>query len=186
MSPLGPFHRHLRHFAQPSSAKITILSSLRASLALGLDFPVACVLSIGLRVMYGSFPFNSSIDIASISSGHLRTQLEDVPVEKNHFTRADLVDLYQNSSTSRQRGPIRRAIDTGHVISFWAMAADSKSHLVDAATLKRFQKGTWADEVVQRRSRRVDVLPLWRGGPISVSGHSWFVDKLFGVKVYQP
>jgi hypothetical protein len=162
------------------------MSSLRAALALGLDFPVACILSIGLRVMYGAFPYISPIDIPSIRSDSTRTQLEDVPVVQTYFTRSELVDLYRGSSIGKQRGLIRRAIDMGHVISFWAMAADSKTHLVDANTLERFQRGTWADEVVQRRCRRVDVLPLWRGGPISVAGHSWFVDKLFGIKVYKP
>jgi hypothetical protein len=40
-------------------------------------------------------------------------------------------------------------------------------------------------EIERRRKDRSQVLPLWRGGPISVSGHSWFVGKLFGVEVYR-
>lgn len=185
MSLSSPFHRHLKHFARATSNQITILSSLRAALALGLDFPVACILSIGLRVTYGSFPFTSPIDIPSVPPSSLRTQLEDAPVDKQQYSCADLVNLYRHSPTSSQRGPIRRAIDTGHVVSFWAMAADTKTHMVNAETLKKFQKGTWAEEIVERRRQRNDVLPFWRGGPISVAGHSWFVGKLFGVRVYE-
>jgi len=186
MSSSGPFRRHLQQFAARDSSQITLLSSLRAALALGLDFPVACILAIGLRVAYGSFPFVKPVDIRSVPSASLRTQLEDVKVEKSHYTRSDLVKLYNQSPTSQNSGPIKRAIDASHVISFWAMTASTKTHLVDADSLKRFQTGAWADDVMERRRRRSDILPLWRGGPISAAGHSWFVRRLFGVRVYEP
>jgi len=190
MTSLSRFQLHLLHFAAPNSTKITLLSSLRASLALGLDFPVALTLSIGLRILYSPFPYLSPVDIPSIPQSSWRTQLEDAKLTSDTYTRADLLDLYHASPKYNRSDPLTRSIDTMHVISFWAMTADVDSGLVKRADVERFQQGEWEGEVVKRRrSRRRgegDVLPLWRGGPISVAGHSWFVRKLFGVRVYEP
>ena len=65
------------------------------------------------------------------------------------------------------------------------MAADTSSHTVSKEDVERFQQGNWEDAVVERRRELGDVLPLWRGGPIWVGGHSWAVQKLLGVKVYK-
>ena len=189
MTSLGRFQRHLLHFAAPNSTKITLLSSLRASLALGLDFPVALTLSIGLRILYAPFPYLSPVDIPSIPQSSWRTQLEDAKLTVDTYTRADLLHLYHSSAKYNRSDPLTRSVDTMHVISFWAMTADVGSGLVSRRDVERFQAGEWEGEVVRRRrSRRRgegDVLPLWRGGPISVAGHSWFVRKLFGVRVYE-
>jgi hypothetical protein len=190
MASLGRFQRHLLHFAAPNSTKITLLSSLRASLALGLDFPVALTLSIGLRLLYAPFPYLSPVDIPSVPQSYWRTQLEDVKLTADTYTRADLLHLYQSSLKYNRSDPLSRSIDTMHVMSFWAMTADVSTGLVKRADVERFQEGDWERDVVKRRRTRRqgegDVLPLWRGGPISVAGHSWFVRKLFGVRVYEP
>ena len=67
----------------------------------------------------------------------------------------------------------------------WALAADVKTGRIEGEDIVAFQKGTLLKEIERRRKDRSQVLPLWRGGPISVSGHSWFVGKLFGVEVYR-
>lgn len=187
MVTLSRFQRHMMFFAKPGTSKVTLLSAIKSSLSLGLDFPVACFLSIGLRLTYANFPWLSPVDVHSIPSSQFRTQLEDVPLNQGHYSRSDLVNLYYQSES---RGGIAGLYDYLHVNSFWMIAADTKTHLVDANTVKAFQEGEWEEGVVKRRkSRRRDVgevLPLWRGGPISVTGHSWFVSKLFGVRVYEP
>lgn len=76
-------------------------------------------------------------------------------------------------------------IDQGHIISFWAMAASTRTHKVSREDVERFQQGCWEEAVAKRRRGRGDVLPLWRGGPIWTGGHSWAVRRLLGVKVYQ-
>ena len=177
-------------FAKPGTKSITLLSSIKASLSLGLDFPVACGLSIGLKLLYSSFPFTRPVDIPSIPNTQFRCQLEDISGEKTLYTRADLINLYYSTRSYKTNGIVQRLIEYLHIHSFWMIAADAETHLVDSDTLKAFQQGEWQQRVVKRRRHRTEgkgeVLPLWRGGPISVVGHSWFVRKLFGVKVYEP
>lgn len=193
MVTLNRFQRHLAFFARPNTTQLTFYSSLKSFLSLGLDFPVACALAFGLRVTYSPFPnYWSPVDITAIPPSSMRTQLEDVPLNGHTYSRSDLVNLYQQSSLGddKHKGMIRRIYDLAHVNAFWMIAADVDSHTVDEGTVRRFQEGTWGEAVVRRRkSRRKgvgEVLPLWRGGPISVVGHSWFVRKLFGVRVYEP
>lgn len=191
MVTLNAFQRHMTFFAQPRSTKLTFTSSLHSFLSLGLDFPVACALSFGLRITYSPFPhYFTPIDISRIPPTSLRTQLEDVPLNQHTYTRSDLVNLYTGSSAAQRKGWIGWIYDYTHVNSFWAIAADTETHLVDERMVRRFQEGTWGEAVREKRkSRRKgvgEVLPFWRGGPISVVGHSWFVRRLFGVRVYEP
>ena len=68
----------------------------------------------------------------------------------------------------------------------WALAADVKSGLLHGGDVELFTKGDVLKEVAERRrNSREQVLPLLRGGPISVAGHSWVVGKVFGVEVYK-
>jgi hypothetical protein len=76
-------------------------------------------------------------------------------------------------------------IDQGHIISFWAMAANTRTHTVSREDVGRFQHGEWEETISKHRTYRGNVLPLWRGGPIWVGGHSWAVRKLLGVRVYE-
>ncbi|KAI9639082.1 uncharacterized protein MKK02DRAFT_39359 [Dioszegia hungarica] len=179
------FQRHLQYFSSSTtSQQITILSALRAGLQLGLDFPVALFLSIGIRVLYGR-TLISPVVISSIPPHSHRTQLDTVPLDekKRSYSARDILALYAQDPKA-DRGLITSVLDRAHILSFWAIAA-RPDHMVDAADLKRFRQGGWETDVVERRRGRGDVLPLWRGGPIIVRAHSWFVRRLFGVRVYE-
>ncbi|KAI9727622.1 MAG: hypothetical protein M1828_005850 [Chrysothrix sp. TS-e1954] len=187
-SNLPPFATHLSFFASRSSQTLplTLLSSLRASLALGLNFPLALALAISLRLLYGS-PFTlylASPTIASLPRSSYRTQLEHVDTSTLPQSRHDNgLDFGETMRHTKGLSLTERT----HVAMFWNLAADTRSNMVSMADLKAFQKGTVVWDIAKRRSSRDNgqVLPFWRGGPFSVAGHAWFVDKLFGVKVYQ-
>jgi len=178
------FQRHLLFFSTPTTPpKLTFLSGLRAAVSLGLDFPVAVVLSVSLRLMYAPYPYIfSTINIESIPHSLHRTQLSDAKLPKQDYTCSELLALLKFEP---RRGFIKHKIDQGHVVGFWTMAASARTHKVSIEDVERFQQGEWENAVVNRRRGRDDVLPLWRGGPIWASGHSWAVRKLLGVRVYQ-
>ncbi|KAH7087517.1 hypothetical protein FB567DRAFT_525160 [Paraphoma chrysanthemicola] len=179
------FQRHLRFFSTPTTPpRLTILSSLRASLSLGLDFPVALLLSISLRLLYTPYPrVFSPINIERIPRPWHRTQLEHAKISHQNYTCSELLALLHRSDGSKF-GWIKHKLDQGHVVGFWAMAADAKSHKVRSEDVQRFQAGEWEADVAKRRQGRDDVVPLWRGGPAWVAGHNWAVRKVFGVRVY--
>lgn len=70
-------------------------------------------------------------------------------------------------------------------IGVWSLAADVNTGRIEGEDVVAFQKGTLLKKIEERRKDRSQVLPLWRGGPISVSGHSWVVGRMLGVEVYQ-
>ena len=182
----------MRWFAEPQTPhRITLLSALKGGLGIGLDFPVAFTLALGLRCMFSPFPFLSPGTLSATGSGwRARNQLDNVELDKgkDSYTLRDLIGLY-NSDPKAGRGIISRQIDKAHIASLWIFGADRQTLTVDKDDVERFRRGDWADSLAKRRRWRMpgdeNVLPLWRGGPISATGHSWFVDKLFGVKVYQ-
>lgn len=178
------FQRHLLFFSTPTKPpRLTVLSGIRAALSLGLDFPVALLFSLSLRLMYSPFPnVWSTINVETIPRSIHRTQLDTVELSKSDYTCSDLLGLLD---TGPRKGFLKHKIDQGHVIGFWAMAANTKTHTVARSDVKRFQQGEWEESVARRRRERNDVVPLWRGGPIIVSWHSWTVKKVFGVKVYE-
>lgn len=185
-STYTPFQRHLLFFSMPTiSPRLTFLSALRAGIALGLDLPVAIVLSLSLRILYAPFPLVwSPILVDKIPESAHRTQLSSVnlPRDKSEYTCSELLRLLgRGTGTSF----LNHKIDQGHIIGFWAMAADARTNTVSRADVERFQHGEWEEKVVEKRRGREDVLPLWRGGPIWVGGHSWAVRKLLGVRVYE-
>jgi hypothetical protein len=110
----------------------------------------------------------------------------DLPKGKADYTCSELLSLLRNSpEENKGKGWLMHKIDQGHVAGFWTMAANARTHTVARDDVERFQKGEWETPVVARRRGRDDVLPLWRGGPIWVGGHSWAVNKLLGVRVYE-
>jgi hypothetical protein len=177
------FQRHLLFFSTSTQPpKLTFLSGLRAAVSLGLDFPVALILSLSLRLMYAPFPNPlSTINIEQIPSSLHRTQLSDAKLDKQEYTCSELLALLGPGNG----GFIKHKIDQGHVVGFWSMAANTRTHTVSKEDVERFQQGEWEEEVVKRRRGRDDVLPLWRGGPIWTGGHSWAVRKVLGVRVYE-
>lgn len=183
------FQKHLLFFSTPTTPpRLTFGSALRAGVSLGLDFPVACILSLSLRILYAPYPYVwSPIVVDKIPTSSHRTQLTSarLPKSKADYSCSELVSLLNQSENGEHKGWLAHKIDQGHVVGFWTMAADTQTHTVSKEDVERFQQGNWEDAVVERRRGRDDVLPLWRGGPIWVGGHSWAVRKLLGVKVYE-
>jgi hypothetical protein len=178
------FQKHLLFFATPTTPpKLTILSGLRAACRLGLDFPVSVLLSLSLRILYAPFPkFWSTINVENIPQSSHRSQLSNATLSKSEYTCTELLRLLDPEPS---KGLWKHKVDQGHIVGFWAMAANTDTHKVSRGDVERFQQGEWEEAVYKRRRDREDVLPLWRGGPIWAGGHSWAVRKLLGVRVYE-
>ena len=178
------FQRHLVFFSTPTNPpRLTFISALKGACALGLDFPVSAVLSLGLKLLYTPLSL-AGINISDIPQSSHRSQLTNVtlPTAKTAFTCSELLRLLD-----KERNPsfIKHKIDQGHIIGFWSMAASTRTHTVSRDDVERFQQGEWETAVTERRRNSDEILPLWRGGPIWAGGHSWAVDKLLSVKVYK-
>ena len=52
-------------------------------------------------------------------------------------------------------------------VGLWALAADTETGRLKGGDVVGFQRGTLLAEVEKRRTGRGQVLPLWRGGPLS-------------------
>lgn len=53
-------------------------------------------------------------------------------------------------------------------LGIWALAARRKDGRITGKDLKAFQEGTVLESIAKRRKiGREDVLPFWRGGPLS-------------------
>lgn len=176
-----PFQRHLSFFDRDQDGVIYFGESLRGNLAIGIDFPVALGMAISYHLVYGNMspiffgPFNP-IDISKVQAR--RNMLEQVRLDEvsaRGMGRKTLV------AASYPAG----LLDRVHVNGLWALAANRAGE-ISSHDIGLYQKGIMFYELEQRRKDNRDhVLPLYRGGPISVAGHSYFVDKMFGVKVYQ-
>jgi hypothetical protein len=174
-----PFHRLLSFYSNlsptPDTQTIRLQDSLYGNLSLGLDFPVAFAIALGRHLFLKNTGFFSlNIHIPSVPTKV--TLLDGIDVEeKKSYSCSELVSLAGKNGLAGQ----------ADAVGVWALAADVKTGRIEGEDVVAFQKGTLLREIERRRKDRSQVLPLWRGGPISVSGHSWFVGKLFGVEVYQ-
>ncbi|WVQ96906.1 hypothetical protein IAU59_004014 [Kwoniella sp. CBS 9459] len=190
-SQLSPYQRHLVQFGNPAPPhNVSILSALRHGLRLGLNFPVALSIALALPFLCNTFPwYHRSVRISALPKGNTRTQLERAQVTQPTYSLSEILELFKVDGRTRERTLFAKAVDLGHVTSFWCMTADVKTGLVDANDVRRFQTGEWTEPVVERRKSRLpgkgDIIPFWRGGPILVGPHSWFVRVLFGVEVYE-
>lgn len=52
-------------------------------------------------------------------------------------------------------------------VGLWALAADVETGRLKGGDVVGFQRGTLLQEIEKRRKGRDQILPLWRGGPIS-------------------
>ncbi|KAJ5021076.1 dolichyl-phosphate-mannose mannosyltransferase [Bipolaris maydis] len=171
------FQKHLLFFSTPTTPpRLTFKSALRAGVSLGLDFPVAVLLSVSLRILYAPFPyFWSPIIVDKIPASSHRTQLGKCHAStwEDHYTCSELIMVV----TQNRPRPHCGILDHG--------SKYTRSHTVSKEDVERFQQGNWEDAVVERRRGRHDVLPLWRGGPIWTGGHSWAVRTILNVRVYE-
>jgi hypothetical protein len=173
-----PFQIHLTFYSTtptPASAstlpspgpRITLLSGLRRSLALGLNFPAAVLNTLAIRLLYGS-PYNLFLlPVAVRAVRARRTMLEDVPVPPADGGLRGLV----HALLVARKG----AADIVHVCTLWLFgaavprrAAHYDGTALDWPALDACRKGTFFWDVERRRRYRDagDVLPFWRGGPI--------------------
>lgn len=180
-SGVPPFHRLLSFYSNRNphdSQTIRLQDSVTGNLALGLDFPVACAVALGRHLFLRNVSFFSlSIFVPTIS--WRSTPIEGLQVDaKKEYTCSELV-----SEARRQNFGIMGVVECA---GLWALAADVKSGLLQGEDVEEFKRGDILRTVAERRrDNRDQVLPLWRGGPISVAGHSWVVGRVFGVEVYR-
>ncbi|KAK3715604.1 hypothetical protein LTR37_007092 [Vermiconidia calcicola] len=179
--PSPPFHRLLSFYSNRNPSDPTTIrlgDSLRGNLSLGLDFPVALAIAVGRHLFLRNTASWFSLNIHLPSVKTTKTLLDNVVIEdeKDYYTCAELV-----SEAGKRDGWAGR-IDA---VGLWALAADVKTGRVSGEDVVGFQRGELFERVEARRRSREQVLPFWRGGPISVTGHSWFVKKLFDVDVYR-
>lgn len=175
MSQLTIFQKHLLNLTLRKTNIITPYESLRGFLSLGLDFPVALISSIGLPLVYGNTGFLShKIDITKIPRHKQPTQLENVvvPTGKKEFTRTEVLGLLheEHQRSGEGLGMRKKWFDRSHVLGVWiigALTQGERKGKVDGKVLKAFMRGEFFEIVRERRRERSDVLPLWRGGPIS-------------------
>ncbi|KAF2122983.1 hypothetical protein BDV96DRAFT_13035 [Lophiotrema nucula] len=175
-----PFHRLLAFYSNrsphPNNQMIRLIDSLRGNLALGLDFPVALAVALTRHLfLRNTGLFSLTIYIPKVATE--KTLLDGVPINEKHaYSRSEIVSL------ARKKNGWTSAADTFGV---WSLAADVKTGLINGGDLKAFQEGALLEKIEKRRKDRSQVLPLWRGGPVSVAGHSWAVRRVFGVEVYR-
>lgn len=174
----APFHRLLAYYSNRNSddtQTIRLQDSLRGNLALGLDFPVALGVAIGRHLwLRNTGVFSLNIHVPTVS--WKTTPLDGVSIdEKKQYTCSEVM------AAARQTKGVFGSLDA---MGLWALAADVKSGLLKGEDIVSFQRGTLFEKIEARRKQREQVLPLYRGGPVSVAGHSWAVKRFFGVTVY--
>ena len=175
----APFHRLLAFYSNrssiPDTQTVRLQDSIRGNLALGLDFPVALGIAIGRHLWLRNTSFFSlNIYVPAVQTKN--TLLEGVEVdEKKEYSCSEIVTA---AGTNGLKGQV-------DAVGLWALASDVKTGKLKGADAVSFQKGTLFQEIERRRKGREQILPLWRGGPISATGHSWVVKRVFGVDVYQ-
>jgi len=157
----APFHTLLSWYSTrsstPDTKTIRLSDSLRGNLALGLDFPVALGVAIGRHLfLRNTGLFSLSIHIPAVSM--TKTLLEGVDVdEKKEYTRAEIVRLAGKNGWMGQ-------VDA---LGLWALASDVQTGLLRGEDVVGFQRGTLFRDIEKRRRGRGQVLPFYRGGPIS-------------------
>lgn len=175
-----PFKRHLAFFDRNNDGYIYLGESIRGCLSLGLNLPVSLAMAMGMQVVYGN--------VGSPLYGPLRCiEIREVSNERYMLQRLTVVDQHKGTLTRSQLLDTtrkRKFIDRAHVYGIWALAANQDEQL-SSHDLKLCQQGLLLPEIEKRRKDRSNVLSFTRGGPISVAGHAWLVERLYGVRVYQ-
>ena len=158
-----PFHRLLAFYSntsdRPNTQTVRLSDSLRGNLALGLDFPAALAIALGRHLVLRNTSFLSlNIHVPSVST--TKTLLDGIPIdEKRGYSRADIV------GAARRNG--NGVLGQADALGMWALAADVRTGLVRGEDVVAFQRGTLFEGIERWRRGRGQVLPFWRGGPIS-------------------
>lgn len=185
-----PFHRLLTFFARqrslsssgsssriPATTKTTsgstssittirFIDSLRGDLALGFNFPISVLLSLARHIIFRTGPgiFSLSIHIPSVK---LDRKLLGGPgaYSIDPEKRYSLTEVMKTLKDSSEGGNLKDQLDA---FGIWTMAAERKDGKITGRDLRDFQEGTVLDNIAKRRrTGRDDVLPFWRGGPLS-------------------
>ena len=157
----APFHLLLAFYSNrsptPDTQTIRLLDSIRGNLALGLDFPAALGIALGRHLwLRNTGPFSLEIHVPSVPV--TKTPLEGIEVdEKRGYTCAELVE-------KAGRNGVGARIDA---VGLWALASDVRTGLLGGEDVVGFQRGVLFQRLEGRRRGVEQVLPLWRGGPIS-------------------
>jgi len=163
MSVNAAFQRLLSFFSHrsphPDTNTITFLDSLRGDLSIGLDFPVALMLATIRHLVFRNTGFFSlSIYVPTVRTS--RTLLGGPDKfnvdEDKRYTRGELIALAKDGGIVAQ----------ADAFGLWALAAEPDGK-VKGEEVRMFQRGEIMERVAARRRGRENVLPLWRGGPIS-------------------
>ena len=156
-----PFHRLLAFYSNrsntPDTQTIRLQDSISGHLALGLDFPVALAIAMGRHLwLKNTSVFSLNIHVPSVPVQE--TLLEGLEVdEKREYSCGEMYDL---GGKNGMKGRL-------DAVGLWALAADTETGRLKGQDVMGFQKGTLLQELEKRRKGREQVLPLWRGGPIS-------------------
>lgn len=163
-----PFHRLLTFFARQSgnsnATSITFLDSLRGDLALGFNFPLSVILSLARHLYFrnGSSILSLAIHIPSVK---LDRKLLGGPGAYSTIQPDKRYSLSEvHKTVKHEGGGIKDQLDA---MGMWSMAAARKDGKISGRDLRDFQEGTVLENIAKRRRGRDDVLPFWRGGPIS-------------------
>jgi hypothetical protein len=144
------------------SDTITFLDSLKGDLALGLNFPLALIVSFARHAIFRTGNGRGfQIHIPSVRTSR---KLLGSPgsLSFNTEKRYGLLDLLRE--IGKQRGSLINQLDA---FGIWSLAARRVDGKVSGADLVAFQEGTVLESIARRRRGREDTLPLWRGGPLS-------------------
>lgn len=160
------FKRHISYFDLDNDGVIWPYETLRGLLAVGFDFPVACLGAMSLPILYGNTGLlRLGIDVSKISPE--RTQLAHVKLEQSSYNRSELLSMVKGESI----------MDQIHITGLWGLAAD-RSGEVSKSDIALFQRGEMMAELRRRRQSRSEVIPLYRGGPIS------FVQRISNMRLH--
>ena len=157
----APFHRLLSFYSNrspdPDTQTIRLQDSLHGNLALGLDFPAALGIALGRHLWLkntGYFSLNIHVPSVKVT----KTPLDGIEIdEKKEYSCSEIV------SAAKPNGMMGQMDAAG----LWALAADVRTGMLKGEDVRGFVEGTLFERVEGRRKGREQVLPLWRGGPIS-------------------
>lgn len=179
-STVPPFHRLLSFYSNRNphdSETIRFVDSLRGNLSLGLHFPAGEIIALGrhLYLRNTSNWFSLNIHVPS-------TTWKTTPLENLHIDPKKEYGMREIAAEGWKQIGLGGAVEAA---GLWALAADVKTGLLKGSDVESFREGRLLGELERRRRDRSQVLPFLRGGPINVAGHSWFVEKMYGVRVYR-